>query len=133
RALETVFDRVTDELRANDDRFETRPTGVGKMDCWPRLEIEHPEWRKVFGKGELNRLWLWFTVAGIWEATNSCFFPELQLWGMDFGADWQTTRDKLSVWKQKLEKGNTPLTFWIHPSRVEPEKKLAKGPLTPTP
>jgi hypothetical protein len=100
KAITTIFDQVDVQLR--EDGF-TSTSREGKDAEWPRLMIGHPEWRKIFGTGKNQKISLWFTIPGVWEADRYDFSFEIELWLEEQGNDWQLTKSKLPKWFEALK------------------------------
>ena len=118
-ALRNIFDRVEQELKARDAEFETKSKWLGTSDTWPKLEIMHPAYERVFGEGSLFRIWVWFAVPGIWKADCHGFCIELQMWNRELKSNWDTTASRLPQWKSKLEQDPAGFVFEAEISSVE--------------
>jgi hypothetical protein len=103
RAVTGIFNQITSRLETegmNTVAIEDR------KDYWPQLRIVQPTWKSIFGDGQNRKIALWFSVPGIWEATQHEFFSEIELWHEDHGNDWQFVKSKLPVWLDRLKSQN---------------------------
>jgi hypothetical protein len=103
KAVTGIFNEVTARLEA--DGFKTVSI-EGRKDNWPELRIQHPRWKRIFGKGENWKISLFFCVPGIWDAKQHEFRPEILIWQQDHGNDWQFAKAKLPVWLKTLKSQN---------------------------
>ena len=131
KAVTAIFNQVSSRLQA--DGFDSVLTDH-KRDFWPRLAIEHPDWRRIFGKGKNQKIAAWFMVPGVWDAKRHDFYFEIDLWREEHGNDWQLARSKLPKWLEALklldfewnvaqtwsrERSNTPASeIQLEPKRI---------------
>ncbi len=99
-AVTGIFSQIASRLEA--DEFAAISV-EGRKNHWPQLRIQHPEWEKIFGKGQNWKIALWFSIPGIWKAEHYELWPEIELWHKDHGNDWQFIKSKLPVWLNKLK------------------------------
>lgn len=103
KAVTGIFNQIASRLEA--DGFGTNSI-EDKKDRWPELRIQHSRWNKIFGKGNNEKISLWFCVPGIWEAHKHAFLPSIVLWDQLHGNDWRRARSKLSNWLAVLQSRN---------------------------
>ena len=109
KAVKAIFNQVSSRLEV--DGFKSVFVDTTK-ETWPRLEIGHPNWESIFGKGKNQNIWLWFMVPGIWDATRHDFLFDIQLWPVDDRKDWQLTKPKLANWFQILRAAGFDWSVW---------------------
>jgi len=109
KAVTGIFSQTAARLEA--DGFIINPI-EDKKDHWPRLQIQRPEWERIFGKGHNWKINLWFCVPGIWEADQYEFSPEIDLWRKEHGNDWQFIKSKLHNWFSVLKSADFNCTVW---------------------
>jgi hypothetical protein len=123
KALTNVFAILSDRLPANI--YETKV--VSPESEWPRLEIGKKTWERIFGKGYNNKLYVWFSVPGIWQATEHSFCPEIILWQRHHGNDWSATRQKVKAWIKQL--ADRKYHHWVEGKGIDTDKfDLTKSP-----
>jgi hypothetical protein len=103
KAVSGVFNQIASRLKS--DGFATSSI-EDRDDYWPQLRIQHSRWNKIFGKGENEKISLWFCVPGIWEADKHAFYPNIELWHQLHGNDWPFAKSKLSNWLATLRSRN---------------------------
>ena len=97
-ALEATFAQVTDKLETHGFETNTRL----KRDEWPRLEVKRKEWTAIFGEGQNYRIYVWFQVPGIWDATEHEFWPSIELYNQEYPSDWGRIQPRLESWFRVL-------------------------------
>jgi hypothetical protein len=117
RAVEGILNQLDSRLRT--EGFEC-VFEHGKKDSWPHLKIEHPDWKKIFGKGQNQKIFLWFTVPGIWEAGLHDFAFDIELWLEEHGNNWQFVSSRLPKWLGALKSQGFDWTVWETWSRESP-------------
>lgn len=103
-ALDGIFNQVRSRLEV--EKFATRVIDDGKTDCWPRMEVQHPDWETIFGKGDNWKIFLWYAIPGIWGRTSEeqhGFLPEIMLQRIDHQNDWEYIKSKLPEWEKNLK------------------------------
>jgi hypothetical protein len=103
KAVTGIFSQIS-------SRLETEGMNIvaieDRKDYWPQLRIVHPNWESIFGEGENRKIALWFSVPGVWKATQHAFHPQIELWHEDHGNVWEVVRSKLPVWLDSLKSRN---------------------------
>jgi hypothetical protein len=100
KAVTGIFNQVSSRLEI--DRFQCEATDGGK-NGWPQLKIEHPDWKKIFGKGKNQKVSILFTVPGIWGGDKHDFGFQIDLWNKEHGNDWRVAKPKLARWLETLK------------------------------
>jgi hypothetical protein len=101
-ALRTLFEQVEERLLDLDQGYLTKI--VMKEDEWPRLEIGMKSWSSIFGtKGYLNKLYMYYETAAVWEGVGERFYFELALWNKWHKSDWKKTESQLRYWIPHLK------------------------------
>ena len=97
KALRTLFEQVEEKLLDLDQGYLTKI--FMKEDEWPRLEIGMKSWSSIFGtNGYLNKLYMYYETAAVWEGAGERFYFELFLWNKWHKADWKKTESQLRYW-----------------------------------
>ncbi len=104
RAITGIFNQVESRLEAEAHGFNCVFID-GKKGSWPRLKIAHPDWKKIFGKGNNQKISLWFTFpnSGGDEHLKHDFLVGIDLWEEEHGNDWQLVKSKLPRWLKALK------------------------------
>ena len=100
KAVAGIFNQIRSRLKP--DGFES-VLDEERKDCWPQLKIEHPDWKKIFGKGRNQKISVWFLVPGIWEADKHEFGLSIELWNREHENDWRIAKPKLAKWLKRLK------------------------------
>ena len=100
KAVTGIFNEIRD--RVGVAGFETISVEERK-DYWPQLKILRPDWKSIFGDGQNWKIALWFSVPGIWKASQHAFCPSIELWHEDHGNVWEFVKSKLPEWLQALQ------------------------------
>ena len=108
-ALETTFSRVAEELAQHGFQANAR----FRRDQWPRLEVKNEKWSAIFGEGQNYRIYLWFQVPGIWNATEHEFWLTLELYNREYPSNWESIQPRLEAWFQFL--GEQRLKYEVYP------------------
>jgi hypothetical protein len=128
RAIAGIFNQLDARLRTEGFECVFEP---GKKDNWPHLKIERPDWKNIFGKGQNQKISLWFTVPGIWEADLHDFAFEIELWLEEHGNNWQFVRSRLPKWLGALKSQGFDWTVyetWSRSSTNMPPTEIQSEP-----
>jgi hypothetical protein len=128
KAVAGIFNQVASRLKP--DGFES-VSDEDRKDWWPVLKIEHPDWKKIFGKGRNQKISVWFMVPGVWEADKHDFGLEIELWNKEHGNDWRIAKPKLTKWLSKLKSQKFDWDIyqtWKKPQRNIPANKIELEP-----
>ncbi len=129
KAVAGLFNQVASRLEAESAGFESVLVDDRKGH-WPVLKIQNSGWKKIFGKGKNQKISLWFTVPGIWEAKRHDFRFEIELWHEEHGNDWKLIEANLPTWFKTLKAQKFCWTVWqtwknpqdnIPPKQIKPE------------
>jgi hypothetical protein len=97
KALRTLFEQLEERFLDLDQGYLTKI--FMKDDEWPRLEIGMKSWSPIFGtKGYLNKLYIYYETAAVWEGAGERFYFEVFLWNKWHKGDWNKTESQLRYW-----------------------------------
>ena len=106
KAITGIFNQVASQLKALDERYETRLIEEKDGRWWPELKIQHSDWEKIFGKGENWKISIWFVVPGVWDRTEQeghSFCVEIELLNVEHENEWEYVKPKLPRWEKILK------------------------------